>query len=37
MEHENMTGAQFAACMEGKEVGEGSATALLDDFRDTDE
>ena len=37
LEHENMTGAQFAACMEGKEVGEGSATALLDDFRDTDE
>ena len=37
LEHENMTGAQFAACMEGKEIGEGSATALLDDFRDTNE
>ena len=34
LEHENLTGAQFAACMEGKEVGEGSATALLDDFSD---
>ena len=32
LEHENMTGAQFAACMEGREVGEGSATALLDGF-----
>jgi cell division protease FtsH len=32
LEHENMTGAQFAACMEGTEIGEGSATALLDDF-----
>ena len=32
LEHENMTGAQFAACMEGKEVGEASDTALLDGF-----
>ena len=30
MEHENMTGEQFAACMEGKEIGEASATALFD-------
>ena len=30
LEHENMTGAQFAACMEGKEIGEGSETSLLD-------
>ena len=32
LEHENMTGAQFIACMEGKEIGEGSETALLDGF-----
>ena len=32
LEHENMTGAQFAACMEGKEIGEGSDTALMDGF-----
>ena len=31
LEHENMTGAQFTACMEGKEIGESSATSLLDD------
>ncbi len=30
LEHESMTGAQFTACMEGKEIGEGSATALFD-------
>ena len=30
LEHENMTGAQFAACMESKEIGEGSDTSLLD-------
>ncbi len=34
LEHENMTGAQFAACMEGKDIGEGSATALLDGFEE---
>jgi cell division protease FtsH len=34
LEHENMTGAQFAACMEGNEIGEGSATALLDGFEE---
>ena len=32
MEHESMTGEQFAACMEGKEVGGSSDTALLDGF-----
>ena len=32
LEHESMTGEQFAACMEGKEVGESSDTALLDGF-----
>ncbi len=34
LEHENMTGAQFAACMEGKDIGEGSDTALLDGFEE---
>ena len=37
LEHENMTGAQFAACMEGKEIGESSATSLLDDVREETE
>ena len=32
LDHENMTGEQFAACMEGREVAEGSATSLLDGF-----
>ena len=31
MEHESMTGEQFAACMEGRQIGDASATALLDD------
>ncbi len=30
LEHESMTGAQFAACMEDRQIGEGSATALFD-------
>ena len=30
MEHESMTGAQFAACMEGREIEESSNTSLLD-------
>ena len=30
MEHENMTGEQFAACMEGRAIGEASATAMFD-------
>ncbi len=30
--HESMTGAQFAACMEGKTPDEASETALLDGF-----
>ena len=37
LEHENMTGAQFAACMEGNEIGEGSDTALLDGFEENAE
>ena len=32
MEHESMTGDQFAACMEGKEITAASTTALFDDF-----
>ena len=32
LEHENMTGEQFLACMEGKEPTEGSDTSLLDGF-----
>ena len=34
MEHESMTGDQFAACMEGKQIGEASETALLDGFEE---
>ncbi len=30
MEHESMTGAQFTACMEGREIEESSDTSLLD-------
>ncbi len=30
--HESMTGAQFAACMEGREIGEGSDTSMFDGF-----
>jgi len=32
MEHENMTGEQFAACMEGSEVIAASTTSLFDGF-----
>ena len=32
LEHESMTGGQFAACMEGKEIGDGSDTAMFDGF-----
>ena len=34
LEHESMTGEQFAACMEGKEIGEGSDTSLFDGFEE---
>ncbi len=34
LEHENMTGEQFAACMEGHEIGQSSDTALLDGFEE---
>jgi cell division protease FtsH len=33
--HESMTGAQFAACMEGREIGESSTTSLFDGFMQT--
>ena len=32
LEHETMTGEQFAACMEGKDIEEDSSTALFDGF-----
>ena len=37
MEHETMTGEQFSACMEGKEIAEGSSTSLFDGFENTDD
>ena len=37
MEHETMSGEQFAACMEGKEIAEASTTALFDGFEVTEE
>ena len=37
MEHESMTGAQFIACMEGREVDKASATSLLDVPEETTE
>ena len=30
--HESMTGEQFAACMEGREIGEASETSMFDGF-----
>ena len=35
LEHETMTGQQFADCMEGKEIGEAQATTLFDQFTET--
>ena len=35
--HESMTGEQFASCMEGKEIEEGSSTSLFDGFEVTEE
>ena len=37
MEHETMTGAQFADCMEGREIGEASKVSLFDAHDATDE
>ncbi len=34
LEHETMTGQQFADCMEGREISDSSATALLDSHKD---
>jgi len=34
LEHESMTGEQFAACMEGREIGDASQTSMFDDFRE---
>ena len=32
MQHETMSGTQFADCMEGREIGEASSTSLFDAF-----
>jgi cell division protease FtsH len=32
LENESMTGEQFAACMEGKEITDASTTGMFDDF-----
>ena len=37
VEHETMTGEQFAACMEGREIGEASSTSLFDEHIPTEE
>ena len=37
LEHESMSGEQFAACMEGKEIAEESSTSLFDGFEVTEE
>ncbi len=34
LEHESMTGAQFAACMEGQEILEGERTSLFEGFQE---
>ena len=34
LEHETMTGSQFADCMEGREIGEATAVSLFDDHKD---
>jgi len=36
LEHETMTGKQFAQCMSGAEITEASDTAMLDDFSETE-
>ena len=37
LEHETMTGQQFADCMEGKEIGEAQETTLFDSVQNTEE
>jgi len=34
LEHESMTGEQFAACMESRQIEEASTTALFDGFEE---
>ena len=34
MQHETMSGTQFADCMEGRAISEGSATSLFDGFKE---
>ena len=34
LEHESMTGAQFTACMEGREIGEATPLSLFDAHKD---
>ena len=34
LEHESMTGEQFAACMEGREIGSASQTSMFDGFEE---
>ena len=34
VEHETMSGEQFTACMEGREIGEGTDTAMFDGFEE---
>ena len=34
--NESMTGEQFAACMEGREIGEGSDTSMFDGFEENE-
>ncbi len=34
LEKESVTGEQFVACMQDRDIGEGSATSLLDDFKE---
>ena len=37
LEHETMTGEQFADCMAGKEIGEAQQTTVFDSFQNTEE
>ena len=37
VENESMTGAQFEACMEGRQIPETSDTAVFDNFREDEE
>ena len=37
LEHESMTGEQFEACMEGREIAESSTTSLFDGFEAAEE